>query len=350
MDARRRRGAGELESDVSGRSPEATRGYADEGRETAERTREIRQEIDETRGEMSETIDAIQEKLRPGNIVANATDRVKSATTERVREMADTASETAQQAMEYTREGANTVVETARQNPIPLALIGIGAAWFLTNRSRSGSAFGPAGSRREFQREYGREYRRGYSTTRDAVLYEDDNETGFMARIRNNPVPTALAGVGLSWLAFSGGDTSADARRRRFMERQRPAWTTEDESGTAGVAQNLGETASEVASRTKEYASETADSMRRMARRRQNQLQRMVYDNPLLVGAGALMLGAAFGLALPETDAENEWMGETRDNGVGRARDLARDAANQVQEAAGSVADAAGKLAGKTQT
>jgi hypothetical protein len=81
--------------------------------------------------------------------------------------------------------------------------------------------------------------------------------------------------------------------------------------------------------------------MRRMARRRQNQVQRMVNNNPVLVGAAALLLGAAFGLAVPETETENELMGEARENVVARARDVARDAANEVQEAANTVADAA---------
>ena len=88
--------------------------------------------------------------------------------------------------------------------------------------------------------------------------------------------------------------------------------------------------------------------MRRMVRRRQSQLQHMVQDNPLLVGAGALMLGVAFGMAVPETDTENEWMGEARDTVVGRARDVARDAASQVQDAANTVADAAKKVVGKS--
>ena len=88
--------------------------------------------------------------------------------------------------------------------------------------------------------------------------------------------------------------------------------------------------------------------MRRMARHRQNQFERMVQENPLLVGAGALMLGVAFGLAVP-TETKNEWMGDARDTVVDRARDMARDAANQVQEAAGSVADAAQKVVAKTQ-
>jgi hypothetical protein len=53
-------------------------------------------------------------------------------------------------------------------------------------------------------------------------------------------------------------------------------------------------------------------------------------------------------MAVPETDTENELMGEARDTVVGRARDMARDAANQVQDAASTVADAAKKVAGQS--
>jgi hypothetical protein len=345
---RRPNDAGE---EFAGRATESTRGYAAEsGRDDAdERTREIREEIEETRGEMSETIDAIQEKLKPRNIVANATDRVKSAATERVHEMADTARQTAQQAMDYTRDRTSGVVGTARQNPIPLALIGVGAAWLLTKRARRGA-------RSRDARDYG-SYSSERAWTRDEEPYGDEGDGGFMDRIRQNPVPAALAGVGLTWLAFSGSDRDDMSwdygRDRDDRWRDRPAggtWSGQPGTSEAGgTTQNLSESASNMASRTREYASETADSMRRMARRRQNQLQRMVQENPLLVGAGALMLGAAFGLAVPETEAENELMGDARDNMVGRAREMARDAATQVQQAADTVAESAKDLAGKTQ-
>ena len=256
-------------ADIAGRATEQTQGYAANERvEVDERTREIRHEIEKTRDDMTETIDAIQERLKPRNIMAQATDRVKSAATERVRDMADTATQTAQQAMDYTRDRTDQFVSSARENPIPWALVGVGAAWLLTNRSRRSSS------------------------------------------------------------------------RNRASESQ---------SRTRGGTANLMGSATEAASRTKEYAAETAASVRRMARQRQNQVQRMVQDNPLLVGAGALMLGAAFGLAVPETETENEWMGDARDTVVDRARDMARDAANQVQQAAGSVVDAAQGAAGKTQ-
>jgi hypothetical protein len=291
-------------SDVAGRADESTRGHAESDRDDSERrTQEIRNEIEETRSEMGETIDAIQEKLNPRNIVRDATDRAKTAATERVREMADTASQTAQQAIDYTRERATSMANTARGNPLPLALIGVGTAWLFTSRSR------PRGYDRDFG-DYGQRW------TRDEALYEHDRDRGVMGRIRQNPIPAVLAGVGLSWLALARRDRSA---------------------------YNLGR-AGDTADRWRERS--TTDSVHQMARRRQNQLQRMIEENPLLVGAGALMIGAAFGFAVPETETENEWMGETRDNIVERARETARDAAGQVQDAASSVADAAKKLTG----
>ena len=258
------------------RAPENTRGFAVGGSrdEVEERTKQIRDEIENTRGEMTETIDAIQEKLKPGNIVANATERVKSAATERVREMSDTASQTAQQAMDYTRDTANSVVDTARQNPIPLALLGLGAAWWLASRSRnSSSSFGRNPGRRDYGYSWGSRSSEGPWTERPNVTETGD---GPMAR---------------------------------------------------------------ATSRAREYTSNATDSVQRIARQRKNQLQRTMEQNPLLVGASALILGAAVGLAAPETETENEWMGEARDNVMDRARDMAREAADQVQEAAGRVAD-----------
>ena len=339
-------------SDVARRATEITRGYADDRADVRDRTDEIRQEIEETRVEMSETVDAIQEKLKPRNIVAHATDRVKSAATERVRDMADVASETAQQAVNYTRSSASGVAGTMRENPIPFALIGIGTAWLLASRARGAASSQTRGSGREEGREH--DYRR--DVTRDELRYDDERNSGFMARIRSNPIPATLAGVGLSWLAFSSSERDEEEWTRDSNRWRGPSgegeWRTDrtDESAVGGrsVTSNLAESASQMAARGRQYASETTGSMRRMARRRQTQLQRMVQENPLLVGAGALMLGAAFGLAVPESETENEWMGDARDNMVDRAREMARDAASQVQEAASSVADTAKKFTEKT--
>src|SRR5687768_402541 len=119
-------------SDVARASDRAA---GSESADVDQRTRQIRAEIDQTRVEMSETIDAIQDRLKPGHVVASATETVKSAATRRVRDMAETASDTAQQAVDYTRQRANDVMGSARHNSIPLALVTIGGAWLLANRS-----------------------------------------------------------------------------------------------------------------------------------------------------------------------------------------------------------------------
>lgn len=205
--------------------------------------------------------------------VTDATDRAASAATEKARELADTAGQTAQQAMDYTREAASRVGGRARRNPVPLVLLGLCAAWVIARRAARGRG---ERMRRE-EREYG---------TTD--------------------------------------------------------WTSSEESGEQSVERGWGH--------AREYVSGASSSMRQMVRRRGSQFQNMVQDNPLLVGLGALILGLAFGMAVPETEAEKQWMGEARDTVVGRARDMARNAANQVQDAAGTIAGAAGEIAGRAQS
>lgn len=219
------------------------------------RTAEIRQEIEDTREDLSETIEAIQEKLRPANVVAGATDRVKSATTEKVRHMRHTASEMAD-----------------RQNLLPAALIGIGTAWLLMNRS---------------------------SRPRTAY-WEHDEPAG-------------------SWRGAAEREGSGAY-------------------GAVGTQGTATERVSAMAGRTSERAGELADSartaVRETSRRAQNHLQRAIHENPLAVGAAAAILGAAVGLALPETERENQWMGEARESVLDRAQDLAREAKEKVKQAA----------------
>ena len=132
---------------MSGRGEDSRRDYAspravppDSDNDTNRRTQEIRAEIEHTREEMSETIEAIQERLQPGNIVAGATERVRAAATEKVRNMADSASETARNAIDRTREMTGDFGEIGRQNAIPAVMIGAGVAWLIIDRFREGQS------------------------------------------------------------------------------------------------------------------------------------------------------------------------------------------------------------------
>jgi hypothetical protein len=95
------------------------------------RTHEIRAEIEQTREDMSETVNAIQERLRPGAIASRTADSVKQAAVETAREVADSDS-----------------VQYVRANPIPTLMVGVGVAglaWLATRgnnrRSSQRSAF-----------------------------------------------------------------------------------------------------------------------------------------------------------------------------------------------------------------
>ena len=57
----------------------------------------------------------------------------------------------------------------------------------------------------------------------------------------------------------------------------------------------------------------------------------MIQENPLAVGAVALGVGAAIGLALPSTQRESQLMGEARDNLVEKIQTTAQETQEKVQ-------------------
>jgi ElaB/YqjD/DUF883 family membrane-anchored ribosome-binding protein len=259
------------------------------------RTREIRAEIEQTRGDLSETIDAIQDKLRPGNLVSEATERVRAATTEKVRDMADTAG-----------NAAGGFIERIKNNPVPAALAGIGLAWL---------AFSDRGESRYRSAEYDR----GYGTRPIGTSGREYASESYGTR--NTPYGVGDSPYGARDVAFGG--------------------TPDDETG---LTDRVASKAQELASRAQDVAGTARDRVYDTTRRAQNGFERLLNDNPLLVGAAALVVGAAVGAALPQTERENQLMGEARDNVVDGARQMARDAADKVQEVADKVQNVAGDV------
>jgi Protein of unknown function (DUF3618) len=259
--------------------------------ETDARAREIRHEIAQTRDQMSETIDAIQDHLKPSTIVANATETVKNATTEKVKQMANTAEYAADRVIH------NTFMDTVRDNPWPVAMIGIGAAW-LWMKGRS-----DGGEYRNGRYAYGDDY-----TARDS--YGDQSDW------RRRTAPTRSV--------YASGQYSEGTE------------FTEDIAGG-------------IASQASEYVEEARTRARRTTRRARNSFNRVLSENPLALGAAATIVGVAVGMTLPETDIENEWMGEARDTVVERAREVASDAAERVGTAADQVKNVANRAANVTK-
>jgi len=104
---------------------------------TSPSTAELRARIEHTRAEMTETIDAIQDRLSPGRLMSDVTDKVKDATIGSVKTMSDRTASGAAGASRRT-------IGTIKAHPVATAVAGaavttvvFGALW--RSRHRSGS-------------------------------------------------------------------------------------------------------------------------------------------------------------------------------------------------------------------
>ncbi len=211
-----------------------------------------------------------------------------------------------------------------------------------------------------------------------------DAGSGMWDTIRRNPIPAAMAGIGLGWLFMNASSNDEDERgryggsyqdRMRYRYGYRPRYdyggrysaygensegmTSRVTEGVSNVADQARETVSSVGEGARDQmdqlgqqVGELGDQAQYYAERAQGQLERMVQDNPLALGAVAVALGAAVGMAVPTTYREREMMGGARDAVMERAQDVVQDTAEKVQrvvQEAGSAAQDAAQHEAKSQ-
>src|SRR5687768_16735750 len=119
--------------------------------EVPEETEQIKAEIEETRNQMGETIDAIQERLSFANISEQVSETVNNA----IESAKDTAYDaTIGKAVNFMKNvgdgvGNSNAFQTVRRNPVPFALLGIGAGLlaYQTFGGRGTKRFGNGPSR-----------------------------------------------------------------------------------------------------------------------------------------------------------------------------------------------------------
>ena len=155
---------------------------------------------------------------------------------------------------------------------------------------------------------------------------------------RRNPISAALIGMGLVWL-FAGGKSAAgrcdilqrtgldrlpDAAKNTMNAAQDRLASAADavrETGSDGI-----ETATRMAS---EYAKSLPDSADVFGNVRGN-LTDLFKAQPLALGAIGLAIGAGIAAALPATDIENSYLGETSETLKSKAAEIAGD---QIEKA-----------------
>ena len=264
------------EHETRGRGSDDLMGWAADEvpREMGDDTARLRTEIARTREDMSDTIDEIQDRLSPRNLMTQARETVKEKTVGRVKQAARSVGLGAQSAAAHTRGVTASAAETVKQNRWPAILIGSGAAWLLIDNVIDNV-------RRRRSRDH-------------------DHYVGYEGIER-------IEGIDMA-----------------------------NEYGDGGMPPAYGYASTDYAPRTQ----------RNTLRQSASQFQRLLYRNPLAVGAIAAAVGVGVGLALPETERENRLMGETRDNLVERAQGAAQGAVEKAKQVAGTAAkEAAGEAA-----
>jgi len=324
------------EDDTTAYGPNSTAGRDVDDAAATPETVEIRANIEQTRAEMSETIEAIQERLSPQHLK----EQVKGQVREQFEEVKSTvrdatigkAETMVRSASESVTEARYTLMETIRQNPIPAAMVGIGLGWLLMNRRSAPSYNTPRYEQRGYRGVgyydaggYGAEQTyRGYG--RPEAYYEEPHE--------------GIASQGRRAVRNTVGrvqDTAGDVAGRVQETVGDVAGRAQETAST--VAGQVQEAASTVAERAQETASTLAARTQYQAYRLEDRFQSALYENPLALGAIALAVGAAVGLAAPGTERENELLGEARDNLVERAQEVAHETVEKLQQVAGQVVE-----------
>lgn len=289
----------------------------------------IRQQIEHTRSRMETTINAIGDRLSPENLIEQAKTSAREATKERINDMKHEANRKV--------EGVtNTFGRTVRDNPLPVALIGVGLGWLWLSSRDKGTPYPP--SRFVYRSEGYGDYDEGNGRHLDAAREWVDEAATVAERqagqMRYRVGETAQTiGETVNDVAHRTGETVSEHIDKAAETFGEAAETIQARAGE--TAEAIQERVSQTALRTQQEA----DRLRREAEwrsrvaldRTRQSFWETLNENPLVVGAVATMVGAAIGASIPTTDYENQLLGETRDRLLDEAKTRAQDAVGRVQ-------------------
>lgn len=236
---------------------------------------EIESEIQQTRSRVDDTIGAIQDKLSPGQLV--------------------------EQAMDYFRHGGSAdfvanLGTAIKQNPLPVTLLGIGLGWLMLSGSNQKAS--------NWQRDDASDY--GYDLG-----------------------PSAYGTNRAMQSSDLGNDSSASAGilGKAGAVKDKAKHAAEDALHKVG---DIAHSARNKMDATKTGAYDSLDRASYQIDQTKHQLLSFIDEQPWVIGAVGIAIGAALGAGLPATRKEDEWMGKTRDEVVDKATELGHE---QVEKA-----------------
>ena len=237
----------------------------------------IERELDATRADMRATLEALERRF--------SFDRLVDMTVGRVRERGG--------------EFAGNLTDAATQNPMPLLLTSIGLAWMMLASRR--------GTRSHDSTSYSADssIRDRIGGLRDRAAHASDTVHGAVDSTRDK----------LRHAAESSRETlrGAAASSRETFEH-----TRETLEHTAESLRNRASRAAELTREQAEYARERMD--------------RLLHEQPLMLGALGIAAGAIIGALLPTTEHEDRLLGEMRQKAVKNVAEKSRASFESARE------------------
>lgn len=151
---------------------------------------------------------------------------------------------------------------------------------------------------------------------------------------KENPIPTALVALGLTMLFKARGKHNNGGNGYTYDHEYESGRADHEglRERTRELAGDAREKVQDVAGAAREKVSHAAEQVGRKARRTGNTLQEFFESNPIIAGAGVVVLGAAVGALIPETRKENQLMGRARDEIVERTKSIAQHAQGAIEQ------------------
>jgi ElaB/YqjD/DUF883 family membrane-anchored ribosome-binding protein len=218
---------------------------------------------DAIRADVGQTLDALQRNYSPGALLDRSIDLVK----------------------EHGGELGANLGRSVKQNPVPALLTLVGIGWMMVSQNRDTS---------DRYREY-----------------DDDDEDVHVAY-----TPTALPEGEIPGAAdtratpSNGGGHGVKEKLGAVREKVRGARDSAKDSMRSGRR------------RLSEGSHRAKDRAAYRARRARDGFENMLDEQPFVVGAVGIALGALIGAALPESEREDRMLGRARDRALDRAKEI----------------------------
>ena len=178
--------------------------------------------------------------------------------------------------------------------------------------------------------------------------------------VKDNPMPVLLTATGIGWMMFGPNQSRSAVRYNRYAyddaeegaEGMTAKISETMQSGATATRQQFAkttETAKETVNRTTDKVKETADraadalhetvnKTRDIAQSQVKQVRdgfnQLLEEQPLILGAVGLAVGAMIGAAFPSTEQEDRLVGEIRDKTLNKGKELGAQAYEKGSELA----------------